>query len=139
MYVDNAAMQLVKNPKQFDVIVTGNIFGDILSDQASMLTGSIGMLPSASLDANNKGMYEPSHGSAPDIAGQDKANPLATILSLAMMFKYTFNDQDKFNLIENAVRSVLREGFRTEDISSEGTCLIGCEEMGDKVIERLEV
>jgi 3-isopropylmalate dehydrogenase len=132
-------MQLVKNPKQFDVIVTGNIFGDILSDQASMLTGSIGMLPSASLDANNKGMYEPSHGSAPDIAGQDKANPLATILSLAMMFKYTFNDQDKFNLIENAVRLVLKEGFRTEDISSEGTNLIGCEEMGDKVIERLEI
>ena len=139
MYVDNAAMQLVKNPKQFDVIVTGNIFGDILSDQASMLTGSIGMLPSASLDANNKGMYEPSHGSAPDIAGQDKANPLATILSLAMMFKYTFNDKDKFNLIENAVRNVLKEGFRTEDISSEGTHLIGCEEMGDKVIERLEI
>ena len=139
MYVDNAAMQLVKNPKQFDVIVTGNIFGDILSDQASMLTGSIGMLPSASLDANNKGMYEPSHGSAPDIAGQDKANPLATILSLAMMFKYTFNDQDKFNLIENAVRLALKEGFRTEDISSEGTNLIGCEEMGDKVIERLEI
>ena len=139
MYVDNAAMQLVKNPKQFDVIVTGNIFGDILSDQASMLTGSIGMLPSASLDENNKGMYEPSHGSAPDIAGQDKANPLATILSLAMMFKYTFNDQDKFNLIENAVRLTLKEGFRTEDISSEGTNLIGCEEMGDKVIERLEI
>ena len=139
MYVDNAAMQLVKNPKQFDVIVTGNIFGDILSDQASMLTGSIGMLPSASLDENNKGMYEPSHGSAPDIAGQDKANPLATILSLAMMFKYTFNDQDKFNLIENAVKGVLKEGFRTEDIFSEGTSLIGCEEMGDKVIERLEI
>ena len=139
MYVDNAAMQLVKNPKQFDVIVTGNIFGDILSDQASMLTGSIGMLPSASLDANNKGMYEPSHGSAPDIAGQDKANPLATILSLAMMFKYTFNDQDKFNVIENAVRLVLKEGFRTEDIHAEGTNLIGCEEMGEKVIERLEI
>jgi len=139
MYVDNAAMQLVKNPKQFDVIVTGNIFGDILSDEASMLTGSIGMLPSASLDANNKGMYEPSHGSAPDIAGQDKANPLATILSLAMMFKYTFNEEGKFNLIENAVRNVLKEGFRTEDISSEGTNLIGCEEMGDKVIERLEI
>ena len=139
MYVDNAAMQLVKNPKQFDVIVTGNIFGDILSDQASMLTGSIGMLPSASLDVNNKGMYEPSHGSAPDIAGQDKANPLATILSLAMMFKYTFNDQDKFDLIENAVRNVLKGGFRTEDIFSEGTNLVGCEEMGDKVIERLEI
>ena len=139
MYVDNAAMQLVKNPKQFDVIVTGNIFGDILSDQASMLTGSIGMLPSASLDAKNKGMYEPSHGSAPDIAGQDKANPLATILSLAMMFKYTFNDQNKFNLIENAVKKTLNDGFRTEDIFSKGTNLVGCEEMGNKVIERLEV
>ena len=139
MYVDNAAMQLVKEPKQFDVIVTGNIFGDILSDQASMLTGSIGMLPSASLDSNNKGMYEPSHGSAPDIAGLDKANPLATILSLAMMFKYTFNDEEKFNLIENAVKKTLNDGFRTEDIFSKGANLIGCEEMGDKVIERLMV
>ena len=139
MYVDNAAMQLVKNPKQFDVIVTGNIFGDILSDQASMLTGSIGMLPSASLDAKNKGMYEPSHGSAPDIAGQDKANPLATILSLAMMFKYTFDDQTKFNLIENAVKKTLSDGFRTEDIFSKGTNLVGCEEMGNKVIERLDI
>jgi len=139
MYVDNAAMQLVKNPKQFDVIVTGNIFGDILSDQASMLTGSIGMLPSASLDAKNKGMYEPSHGSAPDIAGQDKANPLATILSLAMMFKYTFDDQNKFNLIENAVKKTLNDGFRTEDIFSKGTNLVGCEEMGNKVIERLDI
>ncbi|MFL2981183.1 MAG: 3-isopropylmalate dehydrogenase [Methylophilaceae bacterium] len=139
MYVDNASMQLVKNPKQFDVIATGNIFGDILSDQASMLTGSIGMLPSASLDENNKGMYEPIHGSAPDIAGLDKANPLATILSLAMMFKYTFNDLNKFNLIENAVRKVLREGYRTEDIFSDGLHLVGCEEMGDKVIERLEI
>ena len=139
MYVDNASMQLVKNPKQFDVIATGNIFGDILSDQASMLTGSIGMLPSASLDDKNKGMYEPIHGSAPDIAGQDKANPLATILSLAMMFKYTFNDLNKFNLIENAVRKVLREGYRTEDIFSDGSHLLSCEEMGDKVIERLEI
>ncbi len=139
MYVDNAAMQLVKNPKQFDVIVTGNIFGDILSDQASMLTGSIGMLPSASLDAKNKGMYEPSHGSAPDIAGQDKANPLATILSLAMMFKYTFDDQNKFDLIENAVKKTLNDGFRTEDIFSKGTNLVGCEEMGNKVIERLDI
>ena len=139
MYVDNASMQLVKNPKQFDVIATGNIFGDILSDQASMLTGSIGMLPSASLDDKNKGMYEPIHGSAPDIAGLNKANPLATILSLAMMFKYTFNDLNKFNIIENAVRKVLSEGYRTEDIFSDGSHLLSCEEMGDKVIERLEI
>ena len=138
MYVDNAAMQLVRNPKQFDVIVTGNIFGDILSDQASMLTGSIGMLPSASLDQNNKGMYEPSHGSAPDIAGMNQANPLATILSLAMMFKYTFNDQVKFNEIENAVKKVLHDGYRTADIFSDGSKLLGCEEMGDAVVERLK-
>ena len=137
MYVDNAAMQLVKEPKQFDVIVTGNIFGDILSDQASMLTGSIGMLPSASLDENKKGMYEPSHGSAPDIAGKDIANPLATILSLSMMFKYTFNDDDKALKIEKAVRSVLNKGFRTQDIQSADTIIVGCEEMGDKVIEEL--
>lgn len=137
MYVDNAAMQLIKEPKQFDVIVTGNIFGDILSDEASMLTGSIGMLPSASLDKNNKGMYEPSHGSAPDIAGKDKANPIATILSLSMMFKYTFNDNDKTEKIENAVRSVLSKGYRTHDILSKDTTLVGCEEMGDKVIEEL--
>ncbi len=137
MYVDNAAMQLVKEPKQFDVIVTGNIFGDILSDQASMLTGSIGMLPSASLDENKKGMYEPSHGSAPDIAGKDMANPLATILSLSMMFKYTFNDDDKALKIEKAVRSVLNKGFRTQDIQSADTKIVGCEEMGDKVIEEL--
>ena len=110
MYVDNAAMQLLKNPKQFDVIVTGNIFGDILSDEASMLAGSIGMLPSASLDANQKGLYEPIHGSAPDIAGQDKANPLATILSLAMMFRYTFARADVAQRIEGAVRRVLRAG-----------------------------
>jgi len=138
MYVDNAAMQLVRNPKQFDVIVTGNIFGDILSDQASMLTGSIGMLPSASLDENNKGMYEPSHGSAPDIAGKNQANPLATILSLAMMFKYTFNDQIKFDQIEDAVRKVLYDGYRTADIHSNGTKLLGCEEMGDAIVERLK-
>ncbi|MDC0422755.1 3-isopropylmalate dehydrogenase [Methylophilaceae bacterium] len=138
MYVDNAAMQLVRNPKQFDVIVTGNIFGDILSDQASMLTGSIGMLPSASLDENNKGMYEPSHGSAPDIAGKNQANPLATILSLAMMFKYTFNDQGKFDQIENAVKKVLYDGYRTADIYSSGTKLLGCEEMGDAIVERLK-
>jgi 3-isopropylmalate dehydrogenase len=138
MYVDNAAMQLVRNPKQFDVIVTGNIFGDILSDQASMLTGSIGMLPSASLDENNKGMYEPSHGSAPDIAGMNQANPLATILSLAMMFKYTFNDQVRFNQIESAVKKVLHDGYRTADIFSDGSKLLGCEEMGDAVVERLK-
>jgi 3-isopropylmalate dehydrogenase len=139
MYVDNAAMQLVRDPKQFDVIVTGNIFGDILSDQASMLTGSIGMLPSASLDQNNKGMYEPSHGSAPDIAGQDVANPIATILSLAMMFKYTFADEKKSQTIENAVRQVLKDGLRTKDIFSEGTKMIGCNAMGDAIIERLDI
>ena len=139
MYVDNAAMQLVRDPKQFDVIVTGNIFGDILSDQASMLTGSIGMLPSASLDENNKGMYEPSHGSAPDIAGKDRANPIATILSLAMMFKYTFNDLKKFTIIEDAVKQVLKDNFRTDDIASEGMKVIGCEAMGDAIAERLKV
>ena len=137
MYVDNAAMQLVREPKQFDVIVTGNIFGDILSDQASMLTGSIGMLPSASLDKNKKGMYEPSHGSAPDIAGLDKANPLATILSLAMMFRYTFNDEDKAKKIELAVKETLADGLRTQDILSKGTELVGCEAMGNAVVERL--
>ena len=120
MYVDNAAMQLVRNPKQFDVIVTGNIFGDILSDEASMLAGSIGMLPSASLDANGKGLYEPIHGSAPDIAGQDKANPLATILSLAMMFRYTFKRADLADRIERAVRAVLAKGLRTGDIAMPG-------------------
>ena len=139
MYVENAAMQLVRDPKQFDVIVTGNIFGDILSDQASMLTGSIGMLPSASLDENNKGMYEPSHGSAPDIAGKDRANPIATILSLAMMFKYTFNDLKKFTIIEDAVKQVLKDNFRTDDIASEGLQVLGCEAMGDAIAERLKV
>ena len=139
MYVDNAAMQLVRDPKQFDVIVTGNIFGDILSDQASMLTGSIGMLPSASLDENNKGMYEPSHGSAPDIAGKDRANPIATILSLAMMFKYTFNDLERFTIIEDAVKQVLKDNFRTDDIASEGMKILGCEAMGDAIAERLKV
>lgn len=139
MYVDNAAMQLVRDPKQFDVIVTGNIFGDILSDQASMLTGSIGMLPSASLDENNKGMYEPSHGSAPDIAGKDRANPIATILSLAMMFKYTFNDLERFTIIEDAVKQALKDNFRTDDIASEGMKVLGCEAMGDAIAERLKV
>lgn len=138
MYVDNAAMQLLKNPKQFDVIVTGNIFGDILSDEASMLAGSIGMLPSASLDAHNKGMYEPVHGSAPDIAGQDKANPLATILSVAMMFKYTFDRVDLSQRIERAVRQVLAAGLRTGDIAQPGENVIGTRAMGDAVVAALK-
>ena len=137
MYVDNAAMQLVRAPKQFDVMVTGNIFGDILSDEASMLTGSIGMLPSASLDENNKGMYEPSHGSAPDIAGKDIANPLATILSLAMMFKYTFNDEATYNRIDNAVKKVIASGMRTADIWTDGTTKVSCSGMGDAVVAAL--
>jgi 3-isopropylmalate dehydrogenase len=137
MYVDNAAMQLVKRPKQFDVIVTGNIFGDILSDEASMLAGSIGMLPSASLDAANKGLYEPIHGSAPDIAGRDLANPLATILSLAMMFRYTFARADVADRIEAAVRRVLAAGKRTGDIALPGEPTIGTRAMGDAVVAAL--
>lgn len=137
MYVDNAAMQLVRAPKQFDVMVTGNIFGDILSDEASMLTGSIGMLPSASLDANNKGMYEPSHGSAPDIAGKDVANPLATILSAAMMLRYTFNDEKNATRIEHAVKKALADGYRTADIHTEGCKKVKCSEMGDAVVAAL--
>ena len=137
MYVDNAAMQLVKWPKQFDVIVTGNIFGDILSDQASMLSGSIGMLPSASLDENNKGMYEPIHGSAPDIAGQDKANPLATILSVAMMLRYTFGDEANAQRIEDAVKAVLAKGIRTVDIMTDGCTEVSCSGMGDAVVEAM--
>ncbi len=137
MYVDNAAMQLVRNPKQFDVIVTGNMFGDILSDEASMLAGSIGMLPSASLDENNKGLYEPIHGSAPDIAGQNKANPLATILSLAMMFRYTFARTDVADRIEAAVRRVLAGGLRTGDIALPGERIVGTREMGDAVVAAL--
>jgi 3-isopropylmalate dehydrogenase len=137
MYVDNAAMQLVRAPKQFDVMVTGNIFGDILSDEASMLTGSIGMLPSASLDANNKGMYEPSHGSAPDIAGKDVANPLATILSAAMMLRYTFSDEAHAVRIESAVKKALAQGYRTGDIWTEGTNKVGCNAMGDAVVAAL--
>jgi 3-isopropylmalate dehydrogenase len=137
MYVDNAAMQLVRNPKQFDVIVTGNIFGDILSDEASMLAGSIGMLPSASLDAAQKGLYEPIHGSAPDIAGQDKANPLATILSLAMMFRYTFALPAVAARIEGAVRHVLQQGKRTGDIALPGEKSIGTRAMGDAVVAAL--
>jgi 3-isopropylmalate dehydrogenase len=137
MLVDNAAMQLVKNPKQFDVMVTGNMFGDILSDEASMLTGSIGMLPSASLDANNKGLYEPSHGSAPDIAGKGVANPLATILSAAMMLRYTFADEAAAGRIEAAVKKVLAQGFRTGDIFEPGTKKVGTREMGDAVLAAL--
>ncbi|MFA9485349.1 MULTISPECIES: 3-isopropylmalate dehydrogenase [unclassified Moraxella] len=137
MYVDNAAMQLVKNPKQFDVVATGNIFGDILSDQASMLTGSIGMLPSASLDENGKGLYEPSHGSAPDIAGQDKANPLATILSLAMLLRYSLGDESRAKQVECAVQKVLADGYRTADIYEEGTKLVSCSKMGEAVLNAM--
>ena len=137
MLVDNAAMQLVKAPKQFDVMVTGNMFGDILSDEASMLTGSIGMLPSASLDANNKGLYEPSHGSAPDIAGKGVANPLATILSAAMMLRYTFNQEQAAQRVENAVKAVLAQGLRTGDIYEPGTHRVGTREMGDAVLAAL--
>jgi 3-isopropylmalate dehydrogenase len=137
MYVDNAAMQLVRNPKQFDVIVSGNMFGDILSDEASMLTGSIGMLPSASLDANNKGLYEPAHGSAPDIAGKNVANPLATILSAAMMLRYTFDLDDAARRIERAVKTVLAEGYRTADIHQTEMRRVGTNEMGDRVVAAL--
>jgi 3-isopropylmalate dehydrogenase len=134
MYVDNAAMQLVKAPKKFDVVVTGNMFGDILSDEAAMLTGSIGMLPSASLDKNNKGLYEPSHGSAPDIAGLGLANPLATILSAAMMLRFSLNQTEAADRIESAVRSVLSAGLRTADIWSEGTQKVSTRDMGDAVL-----
>jgi 3-isopropylmalate dehydrogenase len=134
MYVDNAAMQLVKAPKAFDVVVTGNMFGDILSDEAAMLTGSIGMLPSASLDKNGKGLYEPSHGSAPDIAGQGVANPLATILSAAMMLRFTLNQPAAADRIDTAVKAVLAAGLRTADIWSEGTTKVGTREMGDAVV-----
>ena len=137
MYVDNAAMQLVRAPKTFDVIVTGNLFGDILSDEASMLAGSIGMLPSASLDASAKGLYEPIHGSAPDIAGQDRANPLATILSLAMMFRHTFADAAVADRIEAAVRAALRQGLRTADIAAPAEAVIGTRAMGDAVVAAL--
>jgi 3-isopropylmalate dehydrogenase len=137
MYVDNAAMQLVRAPRSFDVIVTGNLFGDILSDEASMLAGSIGMLPSASLDANAKGLYEPIHGSAPDIAGQDRANPLATILSVAMMFRHTFQRDDLAQRIEGAVRTALRKGLRTPDIAGTGERVVGTREMGEAVAAAL--
>ncbi len=137
MLVDNCAMQLVRNPKQFDVVVTGNMFGDILSDEASMLTGSIGMLASASLDANNKGLYEPSHGSAPDIAGKNLANPLATILSVAMMLRYSFANEEAALRVENAVKKVLAQGYRTGDIYEPGTNKVGTREMGDAVLAAL--
>jgi 3-isopropylmalate dehydrogenase len=137
MYVDNAAMQLVRAPKKFDVIVTGNMFGDILSDAAAMLTGSIGMLPSASLDANNKGLYEPSHGSAPDIAGKGIANPLATILSAAMMLRYSLNRPEQAGRIEAAVKNVLAQGLRTADIHEAGTTRVGTNEMGNAVVKAL--
>ena len=137
MYVDNAAMQLVRAPKKFDVVVTGNMFGDILSDAAAMLTGSIGMLPSASLDANNKGLYEPSHGSAPDIAGKDMANPLATILSLAMMLRYSLNKVEQADRVEAAVKAVLKQGLRTVDIYETGTTKVSTTQMGDAVLKAL--
>jgi len=137
MYVDNAAMQLVKAPKSFDVIVTGNMFGDILSDEASMLTGSIGMLPSASLNSKNQGLYEPSHGSAPDIAGKGVANPLATILSAAMMLRFSLNQEAAAQRIEAAVQKVLSQGLRTPDIWSEGTTKVGTAQMGEAVVKAL--
>lgn len=137
LYIDNASMQLVKNPKQFDVIITSNMFGDILSDEASMITGSIGMLPSASLGKGTLGMYEPIHGSAPDITGKGLANPLATILSTAMMLRYSFNLHKEAKNIEDAVVKVLKEGYRTKDIESEGTTFVETKEMGQLVIEKI--
>ena len=142
MYVDNASMQLVRNPKQFDVMLTGNIFGDILSDTASMLTGSLGMLPSASIGSKNNdkqyALYEPVHGSAPDIAGKNIANPLATILSLSMMFRYSFDYKYEADLIENAVENVLKQGFRTGDIVGAGSDSISCSQMGDEVVKEIK-
>jgi 3-isopropylmalate dehydrogenase len=137
MYVDNAAMQLVKEPKQFDVVVTGNMFGDILSDAAAMLTGSIGMLPSASLDKSGRGLYEPCHGSAPDIVGTQTANPLATILSVAMMMRYSFHRPDIAKTIELAVNEVLDEGLRTPDIMSGSMRMVTTSEIGDAVTVRI--
>ena len=137
MYVDNAAMQLVRNPKQFDVIVTANLFGDILSDEASMITGSIGMLPSASLAVGNFGMYEPVHGSAPDIAGKNLANPMASILSAAMMLRYSLGLSKEADAIENAIRAVLAEGWRTPDLLTEGTKEMGTKEAGDRILSKL--
>ena len=138
MLVDNAAMQLVRDPKQFDVMVTGNLFGDILSDIAAMLTGSIGMLPSASLDSNNKGMYEPVHGSAPDIAGKGLANPIAAIQSVAMMMRYSFNFNEAATSIENAIESVLSDGYRTHDLEGNDDKKISTSEMGEKIVEKIE-
>ncbi|RZC58327.1 hypothetical protein C5167_005639 [Papaver somniferum] len=138
MYVDNAAMQLIRDPKQFDTIVTNNIFGDILSDEASMLTGSIGMLPSASIGDSGPGLYEPIHGSAPDIAGQDKANPLATVLSVAMLLKYGLQEEAAAKRIENAVLETLDKGFRTGDLFSTGMRLVGCKEMGEEVLKSID-
>ncbi|MDD4680275.1 MAG: 3-isopropylmalate dehydrogenase, partial [Clostridia bacterium] len=138
MYVDNAAMQLIRNPRQFDVIVTSNIFGDILSDEASMLTGSLGMLPSASLGEGRLGLYEPIHGSAPDIAGQNKANPIATIMSVAMMLRYSFNREDVAKAIETAVEKVLDQGYRTMDIMQPSMKSVGTEEMGDLIAKEIQ-
>ena len=137
MYVDNAAMQLIRYPKQFDTIVTGNIFGDILSDEASMLSGSLGMLPSASLSNNKRGLYEPIHGSAPDLKGKNIVNPIATILSVAMMLKYSFDSEDGYNLIENSVKKVLKQGYRTKDIESKDCKIVSTTEMGDLIIKNL--
>ncbi len=137
MYVDNAAMQLVRNPKQFDTIVTGNLFGDILSDEAAVITGSIGMLPSASLSAGKAAIYEPIHGSAPDIAGKDLANPLATILSLSMMFRHSFNSEEEAKCIDDAIHAVLQKGYRTSDIMEEGKTKVSCSEMGKLVLEHI--
>ncbi|NJL23185.1 MAG: 3-isopropylmalate dehydrogenase, partial [Leptolyngbyaceae cyanobacterium SM1_3_5] len=138
LYVDNAAMQLIRNPKQFDTIVTGNLFGDILSDAAAMLTGSIGMLPSASMGAANPGVFEPVHGSAPDIAGQDKANPIAQVLSAAMMLRYGLSEPEAADRLEQAVLKVLEQGDRTGDIMSAGMNLLGCQAMGDALLEAIQ-
>jgi 3-isopropylmalate dehydrogenase len=137
LYVDNTAMQLIKNPRQFDVIVTSNMFGDILSDEASMITGSLGMLPSAGLAASGVGLYEPSHGSVPKMAGLDRANPMATVLSAAMMLRYSFNLAAEADAIENAVKAVLAEGYRTPDLLTEGKKLIGTSEAGDLIAARI--
>ncbi len=137
MYVDNAAMQIIRNPKQFDVILTGNIFGDILSDEASMLSGSLGLLPSASLSDTKLAMYEPIHGSAPDLKGQDIVNPIATILSAAMMLKYSFSMDEQYETIVNAVRKTLKDGYRTQDIKQDGMKVIGCKKMGDTIKDNI--
>ena len=137
MYVDNAAMQLIREPKQFDTIVTGNIFGDILTDEASMLPGSLGLLPSASLSEKGVGMYEPIHGSAPSLRGKDVVNPIATILSAAMMMKYSFNNNEAYQLIQNAVKSVLKSGYRTQDIYTDGCVLVGTQQMGNLIAQEI--